>query len=157
MRLLIVQSCVPTHGCLSTASARISAPLPAFRRGECDQRVDQAIKDGVNVVIWFSLTFENRAEALITSSVAPQCVQESVKRLKAADVFTAYCSRKRVSCLFLRIDRDLVEICPIMVTACSPSGPEVSGHGITGSDAKEICFAIFWREADCEGQSILFK
>ena len=84
MRLLIVQSCVPTHGCLSTASARISALLPAFCRGECDQRVDQAIKDGVNVVIWFSLTFENRAEALITSSVAPQCVQDSVKRLKAA-------------------------------------------------------------------------
>ena len=33
----------------------------------------------------------------------------------------------------------------------------VSGNGISGSDAKEICFAIFWREADCEGQSILFK
>ena len=59
--------------------------LALFRtRGECDQRVDQFIKDGGNVVIWFSLTFENRGGALITSSVAPRCVQESVKRLKEA-------------------------------------------------------------------------
>ena len=53
-------------------------------RGECDQRVDQFIKDGGNVVIWFSLTLEKRGGALITSSVAPRCVQESVKRLKKA-------------------------------------------------------------------------
>ena len=52
--------------------------------GECDQRVDQFIKDGGNVVIWFSLTLEKRGGALITSSVAPRCVQESVKRLKKA-------------------------------------------------------------------------
>ena len=52
--------------------------------GECDDRVDQAIKDGVNVVIWFSLQLENRGEPLITSAVSPVCVQTAVKRLKDA-------------------------------------------------------------------------
>ena len=40
--------------------------------GECDDRVDQAIKDGVNVVIWFSLELENRGEPLITSVSGPR-------------------------------------------------------------------------------------
>ena len=53
-------------------------------RGECDQRVDQAVKDGVNVVIWFSITLEKRGDALITSSVAPVCVRDSVARLRKA-------------------------------------------------------------------------
>ena len=52
--------------------------------GECDQRVDQFIKDGGNVVIWFSLTLEKRGGPLITSSVPPRCVQESVRRLRKA-------------------------------------------------------------------------
>jgi hypothetical protein len=52
--------------------------------GECDERVDQAINDGVNVVIWFSLQLENRGEPMITSAVSPACVQTVVARLKDA-------------------------------------------------------------------------
>jgi hypothetical protein len=58
--------------------------------GECDDRVDQAIKDGVNVVIWFSLELENRGEPLITSAVSPVCVQTAVQRLKDAGLSAAH-------------------------------------------------------------------
>jgi hypothetical protein len=58
--------------------------------GECDDRVDQAIKDGVNVVIWFSLELENRGEPLITSAVSPVCVQTAVQRLKEAGLNAAH-------------------------------------------------------------------
>lgn len=58
--------------------------------GECDDRVDQAIKDGVNVVIWFSLELENRGEPLITSAVSPVCVQTAVQRLKDAGLNAAH-------------------------------------------------------------------
>ena len=54
--------------------------------GECDQRIDQAIKDGVNVIIWFSLAMEDRGygEPFLSSAVSPQCVQVTVARLAQA-------------------------------------------------------------------------